>query len=187
MALGGYFYRFEDFEDDDDGGRGGGGGGGGGGPPKGAPVPVATADVRAVSTRDYDDYDYDDDVHGPGGILETLPGGCRAAFEVSSSGKTRYFAVHTAEEAAIWVTSLRQMRQDVITRGMGHSGGVPYPPNWESFDASARRLGEKKSRIKSRLEAMDKREVEMQTMGGGGYEHGLLQLMELSALGTPSR
>jgi hypothetical protein len=44
---------------------------------------------------------------------------------------------------------------------------VPYPPNWESFDASARRLGEKKSRIKRRLEAMDKREVEMQTMGGG--------------------
>jgi len=61
VALGGYLYRFEDFEDDDDGG---GGGGGGGGPPKGAPMPVATADVRAVSTRDYDDYDYDDDVHG---------------------------------------------------------------------------------------------------------------------------
>ncbi len=169
VALGGFLYRFEDFEDDDGGGGGGGGvgGGGGGGPPKGAPVPVATADVRAASDRDYDGYDYDDVVHGPGGLLETLPAGCRAAFEVSSSGKTRYFAVQTAEEAATWVTSLRQMRQDAITRKMGHSGGVPYPRNWESFDASARRLGEKRSRIKSRLEAMEKREVEMQTMGGG--------------------
>jgi hypothetical protein len=160
VALGGYLYRFEDFEDDDDGD-----GGGGGGPPKGAPVPVVTADVRIVSDRDDDDDD--DDVHGPGGLLETLPAGCRAAFVVSSSGKTRYFAVSTAEEASIWVTSLRQMRQDAIARGMGHSGGAPYPPRWESFDASARRLGEKKARIKSRLEAIDRREIEMQTMGGG--------------------
>jgi hypothetical protein len=124
-------------------------------------VPVATASARIVSDRDIADHVRDDLP-----ALEILPGGFSALFEVSSAGKTQYFAVETAEEAKIWVNSLRQMRQDAITRGMGHSDGVPYPRLWESFDASARRLGERKSRIKGRLESIERREMEMQTMGG---------------------
>ena len=172
IALGGYVYRFEDFDDDDGRGGGGGGGGrGGGGPPKGAPVPVTTVDARII---DLDIEDHDDDTMGPGGLglVRTLPDGCRAMFEITSSGRTQRFAVDTLEDANIWVTSLRQMRQDAITRGMGHSAGVPYPPRWESFDMSARRLVDKKTRIKRRLEAMDKREIEMQIVGGGGMSTG---------------
>ncbi|KAL3816532.1 hypothetical protein ACHAXA_011831 [Cyclostephanos tholiformis] len=169
IALGGYLYRFEDYDEDD-------GRGGGGDPPKGAPVPVTTVDARVVvldrENDDDDDDDDDDDVWGSGDLAKILPGGCRAIFEVSSSGKTHRFAVETMEEATIWVTSLRQMRQDAITRGMGHSAGVPYPPRWESFDMSARRLVDKKTRIKRRLEAMDKREIEMQIVGGGGMSTG---------------
>jgi hypothetical protein len=56
---------------------------------------------------------------------------------------------------------------------MGHSTNVPYPLRWESFDASAHRLIEKKSRIKSKMEALDRREQEMQTIGGGGVTSGM--------------
>lgn len=154
--AGGYVYRFEDFDDDDDTARGGGG------PPKGAPVPVTTVDARIIPLDD-EDRDVDDDSMGPGGLRRTLPDGCRAMFEITSSGKTQRFAVDTIEDANIWATSLRQMRQDAITRGMGHSGNVPYPPRWESFDASAKRLVERKRRIRNRLDAMDRREMERGT------------------------
>lgn len=166
IALGSYVYKFEEFNDNDDSEL----------PPKGVPIPVSTADVRIVSNRGGGNDDDDDD-NSPESIGEllfsTLPEGCHAIFEVSSGGKTQYFAVKTLEEANIWVSSLRQMKQDAITRSMGHSTNVPYPVRWESFDASAHRLIEKKSRIKSKMEALDRREQEMQTIGGGGVTSGM--------------
>jgi hypothetical protein len=53
---------------------------------------------------------------------------------------------------------------------MGHSK-VPYPREWVAFDAAAKRVRDQKSRIRDRLVAMDRREQEMQTMGGAtmGY------------------
>ena len=138
-------YRFEDE---------------GGATPKGAPLPVATADCRALSP--------DDKSSEFGGTLGVVPAGCGAAgavFAVSSSGKTRYFAVESPEEARVWVDSLRQMRQSAITRKMGHSK-MPYPAEWESFDASARRLKDRKTRIRQKMDAMERKDQEMVSMGG---------------------
>ena len=171
IALGSYIYKFEEFDNDDSNG--------GKLPPKGVPIPVSTADVRLVSNREGGNDDDDDDNAPESSIGEllfsTIPDGCHAIFEVSSGsgGKTQYFAVKTLEEANIWVSSLRQMKQDTITRCMGHSTNVPYPVRWESFDASARRVIEKKSRIKRKMEALDRREQEIQTMGGGGVTSGM--------------
>ena len=144
IALGEYLYRFKDED---------------GASPKGTPIPVATADVRIISSEsDIDDYSF---------VFDLLPEDCNAVFEVSSIGKTQYFAVASKEEASIWVNSIRQMKQDAITRNMGHSKDIPYPKEWQSFDASARRLKDQKMRIKSKLEAMNRKEQEMTSLGAG--------------------
>eukprot|EP01083_Nonionella_stella_P071773 192999_1 len=149
IALGGYVFRFKDE---------------GGSSPKGSPIPVATTEARLITDDDVADGEF-------GIVFDLLPEGCDAVFEISSIGKTQYFAVENREEAMMWVNSLRQMRQDTITRNMGHSA-APYPQNWKSFDASAKRLKEKKARIKTKLAAMNKKEQEMTTLGGGGSGMG---------------
>ena len=99
-----------------------------------------------------------------------LPPDCQAVLELSSVGKTQYFALSEKEEAQTWVNTLRQMRQDCITRKMGHSK-VPYPREWVAFDSAAKRLIDKKNRVKAKLESLDRKEMEMQNLGGGnlGY------------------
>ena len=68
----------------------------------------------------------------------------------------------------MWVNTLRQMRQDAISRSMGHTHGNPYPAKWKAFDVSAKRLADKKTRIKNKLEEMNRKEQEMQSLGGSG-------------------
>lgn len=152
IAVGEYIYRFKDENDSS---------------PKGSPIPVILADVRVLSKNNVDD-DYND--NGPlfHIVLEMLPEGFEAVFEISSLGKTQYFAVENREEANIWVNTLQQMRQDAISRSMGHTHGNPYPTKWKALDASAKRLKEKKTRIKTKLEEMNRKEQEMQRLGGGG-------------------
>ncbi len=144
IALGGYLYRYKDEN---------------GSTPKGAPVTIDITEARIISRGDTSSNEFNC-------LLDLLPDGCDTVFEVSSLAKTQYFAVESREEALAWVNSIRQMRQDSITRNMGHSKDVPYPKQWESFDASARRLQEQKERIKNRMSALDKKEQEMQTLGG---------------------
>eukprot|EP00571_Detonula_confervacea_P015027 CAMPEP_0172309104 /NCGR_PEP_ID=MMETSP1058-20130122/9491_1 /TAXON_ID=83371 /ORGANISM="Detonula confervacea, Strain CCMP 353" /LENGTH=207 /DNA_ID=CAMNT_0013021663 /DNA_START=238 /DNA_END=857 /DNA_ORIENTATION=+ len=145
IALGGYLYRFKDED---------------GSSPKGAPIPVATTDSRIISNEDVASGEFNI-------VLDLLPEGCNAVIEISSIGKTQYFAVESREEATTWVNSLRQMQQDIITRNMGHSKDIPYPSEWNAFDASAKRLMDQKTRIKNKLEVMNKKEQEMQSLGGG--------------------
>lgn len=146
IAVGEYIYRFKDENDVS---------------PKGSPIPVIMADVRIVSNENV----VDDDLPF---ALEILPVGYQAVFEISSIGKTQYFAVENREEASLWVNTLRQMRQDAISRSMGHTHGNPYPTKWKALDTSAKRLKDKKTRIKSKLEEMNRKEQEMQSLGGGG-------------------
>ena len=145
IALGEYIYRFKDEN---------------GSSPKGTPIPAIMTDIRLLSNDDIDGADFNI-------LLEMLPVGYEAIFEISSIGKTQYFAVQSREEATLWVNTLRQMRQDAISRSMGHTHGSPYPPKWKSFDASAKRLSDKKTRIKNKLEEMNRKEQEMQSLGGG--------------------
>ena len=139
--MGGYLYRFKDEY---------------GSTPKGAPITIDVTEARIISRGDNEF----------NSLLDLLPDSCDTVFEVSSLAKTQYFAVESREEALAWVNSIRQMRQDSITRNMGHSKDIPYPKQWESFDASAKRLQEQKERIKHRMSALDEKEQEMQTMGG---------------------
>lgn len=138
IAVGEYLYRFKD---------------GDGTTPKGAPIAIGPISVQIVTEQD---------------VLNFLPPGCDAVFEVSSVAKTQYFAAQSSEDAALWVNTLKEMRQACITRQMGHSKDMGYPESWAKYDTSARRLIERKARIKSRLEALNKKEQEMQTLGGSG-------------------
>lgn len=149
IAAGEYIYRYKDENDPS---------------PKGTPIPVIMADVRVLSNDNVND----DDVPLFHIVLEMLPVGYEAVFEISSIGKTQYFAVESREEASMWVNTLRQMRQDAISRSMGHTHGNPYPAKWKAFDVSAKRLMDKKTRIKNKLEEMNRKEKEMQSLGGGG-------------------
>lgn len=144
IALGEYLYRFKDEN---------------GKSPKGAPIPVATVEARLVSHNDNGEYNV---------IYDLLPPGYEAVFEISSIGKVQYFAVQNREEAVTWINSIRQLRQEAITRTMGHANNIPYPSEWKSFDVSAKRLKDQKMRIKNKLEMMNKKEQEMQTLNNGG-------------------
>ena len=151
IALGGYLYRFKNENSST---------------PKGAPITIDVSEARIISR---DDMGTSNEFNC---LLDLLPDGCDSVFELSSLAKTQYFAVESREEALAWVNSLRQMRQDSITRNMGHSKDIPYPRKWVSFDASARRLQEQKERIKNRMNALDKKEQEMQSLGVGAGNMG---------------
>jgi hypothetical protein len=126
---------------------------------KGAPVPMDTMEARLYNL---------DEMTQEFGF--GLPNDCEAVLKLTSVGKIQYFALSDKEEALTWVNTLKQMRQDCITRKMGHSS-VPYPREWVAFDAAAKNLREKKRRIKEKMELIDKREIEMQSMGGGNLGH----------------
>ena len=144
IAIGGYLYRFKDENSSS---------------PKGAPIAVSLTEAQIISN---------DSILSGGGefnvVFDHLPDGYSAIFELSAIGKTQYFAVESKEEANIWVNSIKQMRQEAISRAMGHTN-IPYPKKWTSFDASAERLCAQKQRIKNKLEVMNKKEQEM--LGGG--------------------
>ena len=93
------------------------------------------------------------------------PSDSEAVIELTSAGKTQYLAISDKEEAQLWVNTMKQCRQDCITRKMGHSN-VPYPREWVALDSAATRLREKKNRIKEKMEQMDRKEMEMQNLGG---------------------
>lgn len=139
--MGSYLYRFKDEGI------------------KGAPIPVDTMEARLYNLEELE-HEF-----GFG-----LPSSCEAVIELNSAGKTQYFALSDMEEAQTWVNTLKQMRQDCITRKMGHSK-VPYPKEWVALDSAAKRLRDKKSRIQAKLASMEKKEMEMQSLGGGnlGY------------------
>ena len=146
IAMGGYLYRFKDENSSS---------------PKGAPIAVSLTEAQIISNDNTLDSGGEFNV-----IFDQLPEGYNAIFELSSIGKTQYFAVESKEEANIWVNSIKQMRQEAISRAMGHTN-IPYSKEWTSFDASAKRLCAQKQRIKNKLEVMNKKEQEMQALGGG--------------------
>eukprot|EP00956_Cyclotella_meneghiniana_P002290 scaffold2600_cov73-Cyclotella_meneghiniana.AAC.8 len=142
IVIGSYLYRFQDENGDI----------------KGAPIPMDTLEAKL----------YTEDLNEEFGFGTPLD--CEAVIEITSVGKTQYLALSDKEEAQLWINTMKQCRQDCITRKMGHSN-VPYPSEWVALDSAAKRLREKKNRIKEKMEQMDRKEMEMQSMGGnlGGY------------------
>jgi len=96
----------------------------------------------------------------------SLPPGFSAVFSVSTLRRKHYYAVADKEEAMIWIRSLREAKQEQITRSMGHAKNMPYP--FEYFDNLASSLVKSKDRIRHRMEEANLREMEMSSFGEGG-------------------
>ena len=110
--------------------------------------------------------DENDDEMAP--AFAILPPGYNTIFTVSNFGKKHYYAVPSREEGLSWVNSLRQNRQEAITRNMGHAGNMPYPKAWEYFDSLGKSLQKSKERIKQKMEQHNRRELELSGIAGGG-------------------
>lgn len=128
--------------------------------PKGTPV-----DMKAVSAN----LVRDDDDQVDAAVLDNLPPGVDCVFTVVSLGKRRHFAVASRQDAVAWVNAVRDGRQEVITRSMGHSK-VPLPSSWSHFDRQAARLIQRRERVKRRSQESETRDLQM---SGGGYGRGI--------------
>ena len=143
IQIGSYLYKFSD-----EGSR----------VPKGSPLPVEDLDVYLL-----------DDLHnGVDGVhhFDSLSvADYQGFFCVATLRKRQYFAVPTAEDATVWVNTLRQARQDAITRRMGHARDQPYP--FKYFDSLATSMVKSKDRIRTRIQNSHMREVELTAIGSG--------------------
>jgi len=128
--------------------------------PKGTPI-----ELRGVTAKVIEEGD--DDLHELGleSVMENLPTGIEAMFAINSYGKQRFFAAASREEALTWVNSIREARQESITREMGHSK-VPEVESWKYFDGLAKNLIEKKERIRKRQDDSLNRQFEAGSLGG---------------------
>lgn len=136
IMLGNYIYSFKDSNSVS---------------PKGTPILV-----QGISQVDLLDDTVDEEI-----IIPDMPPGCDSMFYISTFGKARYYAVSSAEEQAeTWVNFVKEGRQEVITRSMGHSN-VPLPSSWRYFDSLANDLVNSRNRIRKRVENLEQREVEM--------------------------
>lgn len=127
--------------------------------PKGTPISVDSIDANLLLATQ-------DDEMSP--TFANLPPGFDTILTVSNFGKKHYYAVSSREEALSWVNSLRQNRQEAITRSMGHAGNMPYPKAWAYFDCLGESLQKSKKRIQEKVEQHNMREMELSSIGGGG-------------------
>eukprot|EP00980_Cylindrotheca_fusiformis_P000238 scaffold52_cov183-Cylindrotheca_fusiformis.AAC.17 len=139
ILCGSYLYKFKDQSSQT---------------PKGSPFEVSSADAEIVA----EDYPY----------VGSLPPGFDAIVSVSTLRRKHFYAVQDREEALLWVRSMRESKQEAITRGMGHAAHVPYPKSWGYLDNLAKSLVKSKDRIKERMELSGLREMEMSNLTEGG-------------------
>lgn len=126
--------------------------------PKGSPLPVEEMDVYLLEDlySNVDGIDQHDSL-----ALDNFEG----FFCIATLRKRQYFAVQTTDDARVWVNTLRQARQDAITRRMGHARDQPYP--YQYFDSLASSLVSTKDRIRTRIQESHLREMELTAMGTG--------------------
>ncbi len=122
--------------------------------PKGSPFAVETINVETISE----------------GIPEfgNLPVGFTSIFLVSTLRRQHYYAVADIDEARVWIRSIREARQETITRNMGHSAAMPYSKAWNYFDGLGRSLIKSKERIREKMDEYNMREMEMSTFAEAG-------------------
>mmetsp|Transcript_29041 Transcript_29041/g.70074 ORF Transcript_29041/g.70074 Transcript_29041/m.70074 type:complete len:259 (-) Transcript_29041:186-962(-) len=139
IVCGSYLYKFKDRASTT---------------PKGSPIDIESLDVEIVRST------------SAIGVVSPLPPGYTSTFCVSTFRKKNYYAVIDNEEANVWVQSLLEARQDVITRRMGHANQVPYPKSWTYYDSLGKGLVKTKERVRSKLEESRLREMELSDLGG---------------------
>lgn len=122
--------------------------------PKGSPFEVQTVTVKIATAEETRE-------------IASLPPGFSTIFTLSTLSRKHYYAVRDREEAMLWIRSLAEAKQELITRKMGHSK-VPYPKSWTYFDSLGGSLVKSKERIKKRMEHSRLQEMEMSNFTDGG-------------------
>ena len=97
-----------------------------------------------------------------------LPSMFSSMLVIHMARKTQFYLLDDPDEAAVWVNSLRQAKQETITRSMGHSR-IPYPKTLSYFDKLASEYNKKKFEIKKRIERLENREMEMSSLVNQGF------------------
>merc|ERR1712218_555844 len=135
IVLGSYMYKFNNSYSSS---------------PKGSPTLLESiSDVRIIQNEDLEE-----------GIPE-LPDGYESLFSITTFGKIRYYATLNNEHAVTCVNSLREGRQEAITRSMGHAANIPYPSSWKYFDALGKDLSNSKKRVRKKVDEMNQKNIEM--------------------------
>jgi len=164
VILGGYLYKFVNDTTSTN--------------PKGSPIPLESIEVRMVSIINGPNTTtiHDDDEGAVEVVKDRLPEGYTCIFSIRTVRKTQYYAVSNEEQALVWINSLRQARQESITRNMGHAPKDSYPTSWSYYDNLAERYVQKKQRIRDKMEQNTLREMEMTDLtgnsGGGPLPRG---------------
>ena len=122
--------------------------------PKGSPFEVKTTTIEILTLDESPE-------------IGSLPPGYSTVFSVCTLRKKHYYAVRDKEEAMLWIRSMTEAKQEIITRTMGHSK-VPYPKSWAYFDSLGASLVKSKERIRKRMEDSRLREMEMTSFTEGG-------------------
>jgi hypothetical protein len=133
--------------------------------PKGSPTSVQELEVYLL--EDLRDVQGIDDYHA---LAPTTDNNDYTYISVGTLRKRQYYAISSKEEAQMWVTTLRQARQEAITRSMGHANNQPYP--FQYYDGLAQSLVRSKNRIRRKLHESSMREMEMTSVGVGGVAGG---------------
>lgn len=153
ILCGGYLYKFRNDTDPH-------------AEPKGTPLPIDTVDINLLDDPKNKGLYQDMDASLAFAMLP--PPACSGAFMVSTLRKKHYYATSTADDASIWVNSLRQARDEAIKRKMGHAPSASYPTAWTHYDRLGKSLADRKDRIRRRLEESSTREMEMSNLSDGG-------------------
>jgi PH domain len=130
--------------------------------PNGSPVRIDDINVHIVNSADRDGNDAVVAIHSFDNITHL------SVFCVSTFRKNYYYACTNHDEAMVWVNTLREAHQEVITRTMGHASKDSFPSSWTYYDNLGKDLVERKDRIRLRLQQSNLRELEMSNLTEGG-------------------
>jgi len=122
--------------------------------PKGSPFALETVNVDIFTDSNPE--------------FGNLPPGFTSIFSVSTLRRQHHYAVADLDEARVWIRSIREARQETITRNMGHAAAMPYPNAWSYFDSLGRGLIKSKDRIREKMDEYNLREMEMSTFAEAG-------------------
>lgn len=148
ILLGSYLYKFRNDSDPR-------------AEPKGTPLEIDSLDINLL------DVDHIREEEAAVAFSLLPPPGCSGGFMVSNLRKKHFFACATSQDAATWVNSLRQARDEAVKRRMGHAPMDSYPVEWTRYDRLGKILVDRKERIRRRMEESNLRELEMSNISEG--------------------
>ena len=155
ILLGSYLYKFKK-----------GGGDWMSQPPNGSPVPLDEIHVHLVDSSSTSSSDDDAIV----ALMKSsgLDASGASVFCISTLRKKYYYACAIREESLEWINTLREARQESMTRTMGHATKDSFPSSWTYYDNVGTSLARRKERIRTRLQESNLRELEMSNLMEGG-------------------